>query len=66
MLGLVAYPNQGIAKSIRTAVKSSTRKKIIQARRIESAYLARSSSTRDEKIDREMVLSRFDELMRGG
>ncbi|KAN0096759.1 glycosyltransferase [Hyaloscypha variabilis] len=66
ILGLVAYPNQGIAKSIRTAVKSSTRKKIMQARMIESVYLARSSSTRDEQLDRERVLARFEELMRSG
>ncbi|KAJ5323144.1 UDP-glucuronosyl/UDP-glucosyltransferase [Penicillium brevicompactum] len=43
-LGLVAYPGQGLAKSLHSAIHSKTRKEIVKARLNESQYLARQSS----------------------
>jgi len=63
LLGLVAYPGQGLSKSIRTAVKSTTRKNIIKARRTESEFLMQAGG--EKEIDREWIMRRFDELMRG-
>ncbi|KAJ5554843.1 hypothetical protein N7535_007286 [Penicillium sp. DV-2018c] len=42
-LGLVAYPGQGLAKSLHSAIHSKTRKKLLKARLKESEYLARQS-----------------------
>jgi hypothetical protein len=61
---LVAYSNQGVYKSIRTAVKSKTRKRIIQARRMEGRCILASPTV--EVPSRKMVLLRFDELMVDG
>ncbi|KAF6836366.1 sterol glucosyltransferase [Colletotrichum musicola] len=58
-LGIVAYPGQGIYKSIRTAVKSKTRHSIAAARLREGEYL-----TRNSQVDVQAVLVRFDELCR--
>ena len=62
MLGLVAYPGQGIAKSIRTAVKSRTRKVIALVRHEEGQYLLKGPI--GNHIDRAQVLARFDLLTR--
>ncbi|KAJ5252962.1 hypothetical protein N7489_003372 [Penicillium chrysogenum] len=43
-LGLVAYPGQGLAKSLHSAIHSKTRKQIFKARLTESEYLARQSA----------------------
>ncbi|CAG8896915.1 unnamed protein product [Penicillium egyptiacum] len=43
-LGLVAYPGQGLAKSLHSAIHSKTRKQLIKARLTESEYLARQSA----------------------
>ncbi|CAI7581566.1 unnamed protein product [Penicillium bialowiezense] len=43
-LGLVAYPGQGLAKSLHSAIHSKTRKEIVKARLNESQYLARQST----------------------
>ncbi|KOS36847.1 hypothetical protein ACN38_g12379 [Penicillium nordicum] len=43
-LGLVAYPGQGLAKSLHSAIHSKTRKQLVKARLIESEYLARQSA----------------------
>lgn len=43
-LGLVAYPADGIMKSLYTATHGSTRKRIVQARLKEGQYLVEHSS----------------------
>ncbi|KGO49071.1 UDP-glucuronosyl/UDP-glucosyltransferase [Penicillium expansum] len=43
-LGLVAYPGQGLAKSLHSAIHSKTRKQLLKARLIESEYMARQSA----------------------
>ncbi|OQE93072.1 hypothetical protein PENNAL_c0006G03456 [Penicillium nalgiovense] len=43
-LGLVAYPGQGLAKSLHSAIHSKTRKQVFKARLTESEYLARQST----------------------
>ncbi|KAI8292449.1 Sterol 3-beta-glucosyltransferase UGT80B1 [Colletotrichum sp. SAR11_57] len=58
-LGIVAYPGQGIYKSIRTAVHSKTRRNIAAARQAEGEYLASNSS-----FEVQAVLHRFDTLCR--
>ncbi|KAL4798028.1 hypothetical protein BDV19DRAFT_377237 [Aspergillus venezuelensis] len=54
-LGLVAYPGHGICKSLRSSVRSSTRKAVTKARMREGEYLART-----EVIDRGSVIRRFE------
>lgn len=58
-LGLVAYPGQGICKSIRHAAKSGTRKCIKMQRLVEGEYLAKSCGT-NETLD---VLNTFGRIM---
>ncbi|KAF5518137.1 Sterol 3-beta-glucosyltransferase UGT80B1 [Colletotrichum aenigma] len=58
-LGIVAYPGQGIYKSIRTAVHSKTRRNIAAARQAEGEYLASNSN-----FEVQAVLHRFDTLCR--
>ncbi|KAJ5505029.1 hypothetical protein N7463_007903 [Penicillium fimorum] len=43
-LGLVAYPGQGLAKSLHSAIHSKTRKQLVKARLAESEYMARQSA----------------------
>ncbi|KAJ5375691.1 hypothetical protein N7517_007697 [Penicillium concentricum] len=43
-LGLVAYPGQGLAKSLHSAIHSKTRKQLVKARLTESEYMARQSA----------------------
>ncbi|KAE8145253.1 hypothetical protein BDV25DRAFT_133954 [Aspergillus avenaceus] len=59
-LGVVAYPAQGITKSIRTVVKSKTRKQIVKARMGEGQYLVHNLTRRD--LDHAMILDLFDAL----
>ncbi|KAF9242215.1 CAZyme family GT1 [Penicillium roqueforti] len=42
-LGLIAYPGQGLAKSLHSAMHSKTRNQLLKARLTESEYLARQS-----------------------
>ena len=55
----MAYPGQGIYKSIRTAVHSKTRRNIAAARQAEGEYLASNSN-----FEVQAVLHRFDTLCR--
>lgn len=48
-LGLVTYPFQGVAMSIRAAAKSATRQRIVRARWKEAEYLVRT--TRGPRAD---------------
>jgi hypothetical protein len=62
-LGLVAYPGQGICKSIRTAVRSKTRHIIQKAKHREGEYLSKLAI--DEKgFDHERLLVDFDKFMK--
>ncbi|KAL4936541.1 hypothetical protein BDV06DRAFT_227814 [Aspergillus oleicola] len=54
-LGLVAYPGHGICKSLRSSVRSSTRKAVTKARMREGEYLART-----EVIDRGSIIRAFE------
>ncbi|KAL4928623.1 glycosyltransferase [Aspergillus undulatus] len=54
-LGLVAYPGQGICKSIHSAVRSRTRQEVTKARIREGEYLARAGV-----IDRGAVIRAFE------
>lgn len=62
LLGTFAYPAQGIAKSIRTAVNFRTRKQIMKARRVEGQYMLESAH--EGKIDQGRMLAMFDALMK--
>ncbi|KAL4973118.1 hypothetical protein BDW66DRAFT_162365 [Aspergillus desertorum] len=64
-LGLVAYPGQGICKSIHSSVRSKTRKAVIQARHREGEFLARSLAAASEAIDRGAVIRAFETKRRG-
>jgi hypothetical protein len=59
LLGLFAYPAQGICKTIRSATHMGTRKSIAAVRRSEGAYLLERK--RGGGLDINAVLSRFDE-----
>jgi hypothetical protein len=61
-MGLVAYPGQGIAKSIRTAVKSKTRHMIQEAKHSEGEYLSRLA--KENGVNHERLLTDFESLMK--
>jgi hypothetical protein len=56
LLGLVAYPGQGISKSIWAAVNSGTRKKIMAARHVEGQYLLGHDGG---DVDRKAISAKF-------
>jgi hypothetical protein len=60
-IGIVAYPGQGITKSIIAPFKSSTRKAISSQRLAEGEYMTKTEGRRDADI-----MQRFDALLRGG
>lgn len=57
-LGLVAYPGHGLCKTIHAAIKSKTRKNIVNARHREGRYLVHV----DTEIDREAIIDSFEVL----
>ncbi|KAE8353482.1 hypothetical protein BDV28DRAFT_157025 [Aspergillus coremiiformis] len=59
-LGLVAYPAQGISKSLHTVIKSKTRNQIVKARLQEGQYLARKVTK--PETDYALVMQTFDIL----
>ncbi|KAF7118656.1 hypothetical protein CNMCM5793_008194 [Aspergillus hiratsukae] len=61
-LGLVAYPFQGIVKSIESSVRSKTRKAIITARLRDGYELSRREEVSQE--ERHFVLQKFQSLLR--
>jgi hypothetical protein len=61
-LGLVAYPFQGIVKSIESSVRSKTRKAIITARLRDGYELSRREEVSQE--ERQFVLQKFRSLLR--
>lgn len=61
-LGLVAYPGQGLAKSLHSAIHSKTRKQLLKARLRESGYLARQSAKAQSRCPE--LLEAFEDLQR--
>ncbi|KAJ5278347.1 hypothetical protein N7524_004500 [Penicillium chrysogenum] len=61
-LGLVAYPFQGISKSIEAAFRTQSRKAIVKARLKDGYYEARSMQMTDEQ--RRGILHSFDRSLR--
>ncbi|KAF7596058.1 hypothetical protein BBP40_003839 [Aspergillus hancockii] len=59
-LGLVAYPAQGISKSLHTVIKSKTRKKVVKARLQEGQYIAQHMER--SEYDHGRVMTTFDAL----
>ncbi|KAF5858188.1 hypothetical protein ETB97_004690 [Aspergillus alliaceus] len=59
-IGLVAYPAQGISKSLHTVIKSKTRKQIVKARLQEGQYMARKVPR--PEVDPALVMQIFDTL----
>ncbi|KAB8070951.1 hypothetical protein BDV29DRAFT_197716 [Aspergillus leporis] len=59
-LGLVAYPAQGISKSLHTVIKSKTRKQLVKARLQEGQYIARNIER--PEIDHGWIMQTFDAL----
>ena len=55
-IGIVAYPGQGISKSLVAPFKSSTRKAIMTQRRLDGEHTVLTDALRNE------VLRRFDDL----
>ncbi|KAF2015140.1 glycosyltransferase family 1 protein [Aaosphaeria arxii CBS 175.79] len=62
-IGLVAYPGQGICKSIRHAAKSGTRKRIKVKRLEEGQWLV---DQKRNSMDPRVVLERFERLRQEG
>jgi hypothetical protein len=62
-VGLVAYPAQGVSKSIRTAMKISTRKIITDAKLAEGEWLAKSET--GQRLDRQSLIAEFEVLRNG-
>ncbi|KAL2821330.1 hypothetical protein BDW59DRAFT_164212 [Aspergillus cavernicola] len=62
-LGLVAYPGQGICKSLHTSVRSKNRKEVKKGRIREGEYLA-SSTAGNEVMDRGAVIRAFEGFKR--
>jgi hypothetical protein len=61
VFGLLAYPSAGIAKSIRSAVYTETRKEIFQMRLKEGEWMAQTRSI--SQAEREDVVSKFAHLL---
>lgn len=62
MFGLMGYTGAGIAKSLRNAVHSGTRKRIVEARRAEGQWLVKQS--RHEPLEGMSIVARFEALPR--
>lgn len=63
-LGLVAYPGQGICRSLRAAVKTNIRNHIMTARHVEGQYLLSSGDIHDNEDEK--VMKAFDVLGKKG
>ncbi|KAJ6600765.1 sterol glucosyltransferase [Mycena sp. CBHHK59/15] len=61
MLGLVAYPSQGIYKSIRSAAHSSTKKEIIQVRHAEGEWQVKM----EQGLQRRLLIAAFNNILHG-
>ncbi|KAL2842748.1 hypothetical protein BJY01DRAFT_264410 [Aspergillus pseudoustus] len=65
-LGFVAYPGQGICRSIHASMRSKTRKELIKARYREGEYLAGPGNVSGaENVDRGAMIRAFENLRRG-
>ena len=63
MFGLLAYPSQGISKSLRKTVYSSTRKVVELERHREGQWLLKQSGKVDEE-ERQRVITGFEQQLR--
>ncbi|KAH8805060.1 putative sterol glucosyltransferase [Xylogone sp. PMI_703] len=61
-IGIVAYPSQGIYRSLRSAIKSDTRDAVIKARHVEGQYLEWHMEDREAKVA--FVLEAFNSKMK--
>ncbi|KAK7177329.1 UDP-glucose,sterol transferase [Paraphaeosphaeria sporulosa] len=62
MFGLFGYTSAGIAKSLRTAVFTSTRKEIAEARHAEAKWLVKSSKYSPDEIEK--LITSFKALVK--
>jgi hypothetical protein len=58
-MGLLAYPFQGIYRSLHAATHGDTKKQILSARRVHDIHFARTEAG---KVDEDQVLAAFDAL----
>lgn len=58
VVGLVAYPTQGVCKSIRNAVKSTTRRQIAEAKWVEGRWLAGTDA--GSHMDHALLIAEFE------
>lgn len=63
VVGLVAYPAQGVCKSIRTSVKSTTRKRVAAAKYEEGQWLAKTEA--GSHVDHALLIAEFETTRRG-
>jgi hypothetical protein len=56
-MGLIAYPAQGIYKSLHSATHRDTRKHVMSARRVHDIHFARSEAV---LVEEQQVLDTFD------
>ncbi|KAL3463446.1 hypothetical protein BJX64DRAFT_121014 [Aspergillus heterothallicus] len=64
-LGFVAYPGQGICRSIHASMRSKTRKEILKTRYREGEYLSRTLvSYGSDNVDRGAIIRAFENLRR--
>lgn len=62
MFGLLAYPSAGIAKSLRSAVRSGTRKTIGVERLVEGQWLVKGQGHAVLQMDSEEIIASFNRL----
>jgi len=63
VIGLVAYPAQAIYKSIYTAIKGTTRRKIEDAKYIEGEWLVKSQAS--VLVNYAVLIAKFETRNRG-
>ena len=61
VLGLVAYPAQGVSKSIRASVNRSTKKLVAKAKYSEGEWLLREALP---SVDHSLLIAEFEALRR--
>jgi hypothetical protein len=61
MFGVVVYPGVGIATSLRSAVYSRTRKRIVKARRVEGIWLLENGRHAESNSN----ITSFQKLLKG-
>lgn len=64
VLGLVAFPGQGICKSLRMATHGKTRRAIIEAKRAEGLWLMNNEN--GTQVNDNEVILKFERAMKNG